>query len=234
MSLIKALIVLLKRSFYLIDKQRQEQMNRLLAHIESNIEENIQTESDCQDQLRNFLEMRRKFIRENDKPYNSLKFSNQIIAGSEEGNHQNLENETHEIEKIAKFLSLDQDLLTEKQRRRLFELQGKVLRLLRGYLNKSRSRVKQKAQGNKVILSKDSENNCTRCEITLREENSQIERKNESVKKEKLGSFEKNYRRYYESLRRLKKNDLGSFKATIGRLKNLKPKGWLLPHLNGL
>ena len=38
-----------------------------MSQIESNIEDNIFAEADCQDQLRSFLENRAKFHKENDK-----------------------------------------------------------------------------------------------------------------------------------------------------------------------
>ena len=217
-----------QKMIFVLDKQRQEQMNRLLAQIETNIEENILTESDCNDQLKNFLELRKKFNKDNEKQYNNLKFSNQIVVPEE--NPQTFESEGQDIEKFAKLISFNQELLTEKQRKRLFSLQRKVLRVLRKFVNEYRSIVKQKAQGNKPIYEENGENKIIRYEINRKE------KKDKSIGKQEksLNSFDRSYQKYYESLKKLKTRDSENFMGTITRLKNIKGKWHVSKYLKDL
>lgn len=69
-----------------------------LQQIEGNIEDNIMSENDCNEQLKQFFEMQTRFNKENDKNQSSkgLKFSSQITGTSqenmvEEKNGQNIE-----------------------------------------------------------------------------------------------------------------------------------------------
>ena len=198
-------------------------MNRLLAQLESNIEENILTESDCSEQLKNFLELRKKFNRDNDKPYSSLKFSNQImVAQSDEQIPRDMDPDGQDIEKFGKFLSFNRELLTEKQRRKLFELQHKVIQLLRQFLNRYRSNVKQKGQASHVFAEQGLKKQ-VRIEVSLKEEE---ERQMGSIGKEEqnLSSFDRSYKRYYESLKKLKARNESDFMEKIKKLKSIKGK----------
>lgn len=198
-------------------------MNRLLAQLESNIEENILTESDCSEQLRNFLELRKKFNRENDKPYSTLKFSNQImVSQTEEQIPRDMDSDCQDMEKFGKFLNFNQELLTEKQRRKLFELQHKVIQLLRQFLNRYRSNVKQKGQASHVFAEQGLAKQ-VRIEVSLKEED---ERQMGSIGKEEqnISSFDRSYKRYYESLKKLKMRNESDFMEKIKKLKSIKGK----------
>lgn len=213
-------------------------MNRLLQQIESNIEENILTESDCNDQLRVFLEMRSRFSKENEKNnkfVNSLKFCNQIAVPSSDhiSNTILLDSElsSHEnanIDNFAKFFALNQDLFNEQQRKKLFARQQKMLSLLRKFLNRYKSRVKQKNCGNSVKNDKIPQNyteGSLLCEVTRLEQTNIRKIQTEADENQKnLSCFERNYNKYYNSLKKLKETDKKEFASLVTKLKNVKGK----------
>ena len=206
-------------------------MSRFLQQIESNIEENILTSSDCSDQLKGFLELRSRFTKENDKPYASLKFSNQIAVSSNEQiivNSVDFEEISHKEDSIDKlnkmktFLSCNQYLLSEKQRRKFFVIQQKMLVLFRKFTNRYNSQVTQKAQGSCEKTQGSSENVY---EITRFNESFHQKARNENQgDKEALSSFDRSYSRYYNSLKKLKAKDKPEFEEIVSRMKGIKGK----------
>lgn len=201
-------------------------MNRLLQQIESNIEENILTESDCNDQLKIFLEMRTRFNKEHDKQNtnNSLKFCNQIaVPASDHISNPMIDSEMANIgNNLTKFFSLNQDVMSEQQRKKLFLIQQKMLCLLRKFLNKYRSQVRQKSFGDssKVVDEKSLVYEVMRLDLT------QNNSKNSEISKEKSSSscFDRSYQKYYKTLKNLKETDKGEFSSVIKRLKGIKGK----------
>jgi len=213
--------------FYLIfrlnneDNQRKEQLNHFLQQIETNIEENIIKAPDCSDQLKGFLELRAHFTKDHEKPYSSLKFSSQIavstnneqiIVNSPDFSPEKGQNEG----KSNKFNSFNQDLLSEKERRKFFVIQQKMLLLLRKFTNKHHSQVRQKSQE----TNKKIEENTDKVFVITRFDEKMRNSNEGSIAA--LSSFERNYGRYYSSLKKLKKNDKPEFEGILQRMKGIK------------
>lgn len=215
-------------------------MNRLLQQIESNIEENILTENDCNDQLKLFLEMRSRFSKENDKNnkfVNSLKFCNQIAVPSSDhiASTMMIDSELSNYEKngqvdnFSKFIALNQDMFNEQQRKKLFLRQQKMLSLLRKFLNRYKSRVKQKPCGNHLKIYNSNRNYTDGSlvyEVTRLDQTPSSKKiKTEMDSNEKnLTCFERNYHKYYNSLKKLKETDKKEFETFVNKLKNVKGK----------
>lgn len=114
--------------------------------------------------------------------------------------------------------SWDQDLLSEKERRKMFLTQQKMLAILRKFLNNQRSLVKQRPFSNRVIVDDFSDN---LVEVTRFDEK-KSKKIVEILKKDNMNTFKRNYGKYCNSLRKLKENDKVEFENLIGKMKGIK------------
>ena len=174
--------------------------------------------------------MRSRFNRENEiNTNNLLKFSNQISIS----NNDHLiktdvsQNESQNIENLAKYMSLNQDLLSEKQRRKLFLTQQKMLNLLRKFMNRCQSQVKQKSQGTATLQANNTSEINLIYEIMRIDENNEHKLKKSSNIEESNkshSSFDRSYQKYYNSLKKLKAKHKPEFDQVVNKFKDIKGK----------